>query len=356
MRWVAGFFFAGRATRNDSGSVESAPLPNLPPGPNTFRTLSRVEAQTYAGFGQVTYTLWEKFDLIGGIRLTLDDRQVERTRQLENGLLPGPQVLSSYTADDDFSSVQPKIGLSYRFTPEIEVYGSVAAGYQSGGFNTSNDNVDQAKFNPARSWHYEVGVKTAWLERKLLVDFTVFYIETDGYQVYRLGQLDPSQAYLVNADRASSLGAELEVTALPVEGLEVSANIGCTDARYESYTDPVTGANFDDNQISFVPEFTASGSVTYRFPFGLYITGEVLGVGRYQLDEANTAQQDAYALLNARLGYQARNWEVAVFARNIFDEEYVNNALDLRNAFQPDLLVLQPGDPLTYGFAVTARF
>lgn len=357
LRWAAGFYYSDRATRNDSGSVELAAIPGLPPGPNTFRTLSRLEARTLAGFGQATYTLWEKLDVVAGLRATFDEREVDRTRRLENAFLPGGiSPLSSFAAEEDYSAFQPRLGFAYRFTPDFEGYVNYAIGYQSGGFNTGNDRPEEARYNPARSHHFEVGAKSSWFDRRLVVDAAFFYIETDGYHVHRIGQFDPAQSYLVNADRATSLGAEVEVTARPWSTLDLYANIGCTDARYEDFVDPVTGANLEDNRISFVPRFTAGAGAHLRLPLGLYLRGEVQAVGDYQLTELNDAQQGNYAILHARLGWSREHWEIAVFARNLLDEEYINNALDLRNAFQPDLLVLQPGDPLTYGVVVTGRF
>jgi iron complex outermembrane receptor protein len=356
-RWVAGFFFSDRESRNDSGSVEFTDLPGLPPGPNTFRTLSELDARTWAGFGQATYTLWDRLDVVAGFRGTFDTREARRDRRLENPLIPGGvQPLSEFQAEDDFSASQPRVGLAYRFTEDAEVYFNYAIGYQSGGFNTANDRPEDARYSPARSQHFEIGAKTAWWDERLLVDAALFYVETEGYHVHRIGQFDPAQSFLVNADRARSYGAEVEITARPHKALDLYANVGWTEAEYDEFTDPVTGASWDGNRISFVPRFTAGAGAHLRLPWDLYLRAEAQGVGNFELTEANDVEQESYALLHARLGWRRERWEVAVFARNMLDEEYVNNALDLRNAFQPDLIVLQPGDPLTYGFVVTGRF
>jgi iron complex outermembrane receptor protein len=80
---------------------------------------------------------------------------------------------------------------------------------------------------------------------------------------------------------------------------------------------------------------------------------ELAGVGKYYLDEANSKAQNAYALLNARVGYAHDNFEVFVFGRNLLDEEYASNALDFRPASG---LILQPGDPLCVGVGISAKF
>src|SRR6185503_13375284 len=101
---------------------------------------------------------------------------------------------------------------------------------------------------------------------------------------------------------------------------------------------------------------TANLAVQYQFPWNIHARVEYQAVGNYFLDEANTAEQSAYGLLNARVGYECENFEVYVFGKNLLDKHYVNNALDLRNAFQTDLLIRQPGDPMTIGVALSASF
>ena len=47
------------------------------------------------------------------------------------------------------------------------------------------------------------------------------------------------------------------------------------------------------------------------------------GVSGRFFDVANQAPGDDYALVNARLGLTYDNWEVFAFARNVFDERYI---------------------------------
>ncbi len=356
-QWVAGVYFADRTLRNDSGSIELADNPQLPPAPNVFRTVSELDERTWAIFGQATYTFGEDLDITAGLRATLDERRVDRARRLENAMLPGgSSPLSAFRADDDFTALQPKLGVAYRITPDFETYFTWSMGYQSGGFNTGNDRPEDAGYNASRSHHFELGAKTAWWDGRLLVDAALFYISTSDYPVHRIGEFDPAQSFLVNAERARSYGAEVEVTARPHPTLDVYANAGWTDAEYTDFNDPVTGRDLDGNRIAFVPRYTAGAGVHWRLPGGVYLRGEVQAVGHHELTEFNDVDQDAYALVHGRLGWTNDRWEVAVFARNIFDEEYYSNALDLRNAFQQDLVVYQPGDPLTFGVTVTGRF
>lgn len=352
LRWNAGLYGSWGETENASGRHVTIPFY----GVDTSTTRSTLEAATYALFGEATYTVREKLDLIAGLRLSHDERELSRRRDgvdLFGGT--GPFAVPAFTLRDSFTSAQPKLGLAYHFQPECVMYATVSAGYQSGGFNVSNDNAAQAGFDPARSWHYELGVRTLWLDRRLEFNTALFCTDTRDYQVYRLSESDPAQAWLLNADRVLSWGVEAELIARPTANLAVSLLAGHVQARFERFADAYNDRRpeFDGNDVNFVPQFTATLAVDYKLPRGFYVRGEAVGVGEFQLDEANTAQQDAYALLNGRLGYRYRNFEIYVFGRNLTDEHYAANALDFR-PFSG--IILQPGDPRCLGMGVSAEF
>lgn len=368
LRWLGGLFFADTTTGTDSGSDEFTPL-EISPGfitgpPTTFRTLASTEGQTYAAFGQGTLTVTENLDLVGGLRLNHDERSISRSKTISSptstfgGFPAGPfaNTFGVYDADYDDTRLLPKAGAAWHFSERTLGYGSFSGGYQSGGFNASNDSATDSQFDPAVSWNYELGLKTETENGRYRANLATFYTDVHDYQVYRLNGADPTQAYVQNADRAALYGAELELTARPAPGWEFTGGLGYTHAEYDRYFDPVNNVSLDGNNISFVPEWTANLAAQYRFNFGLYVRVEAQGLGEYDLTEDNTAQQSAFGLLNARIGYDTARWSIYVFGRNVLDQEYASNALDLRYALQPDQLVLQPGNPATFGIGFTARF
>jgi iron complex outermembrane receptor protein len=354
-KWRAGFYYLNDDLHSDSGS-----LVFLPPPATTLLTLARSQDETYALFGQATYNVWEHLDLTAGVRLTYDDREVLRVATA-SGFTTG-----AYDSSASYTAAQPKVAVAWHFMPTLEVYASVTEGYQSGGFNPSVDAASQSQYSPERSWQFELGGKSSWFNDKLSANAALFYTDAENYQTYRINPVDPTEAYLLNAHRAELYGAELELTARPIQGLDLSAGLGYTDARYNRFTVPAadtgTGASadLDGKPISFVPEFTGNVSARYRLPWWhLYVHGEVIGVGRYHLDDAydvpsGPTVQDTYFLVNAQAGYESSHFNVYFFAKNIFDTHYFNNALNLGPSY--GALILQPGDPATYGVAATARF
>ncbi|MGD1086329.1 MAG: TonB-dependent receptor [Verrucomicrobiota bacterium] len=345
-KWLAGFFYLDNELLSDSGST----------GATTSLTDS--DGQTYALFGQGTYTLFQKLDLTAGLRATFDDRSIHGTvvnTDIASRFYGGPSPINHSA---DFSAVQPKFALAWHFTPQVEAYASVAQGYQSGGFNSF---VNNTSYNPARSWNYELGFKSSCDDNKYTTRAALFYSDTEGYQVIRINPANPLEANLLNAHRAVSYGAELEFLAKPAQDLDLSANAGYTRATYENFLDPTSGLQLAGKPISFVPEFTANLAATYHLPWHIYVRGEMIAVGRYHLDDAYTPEvgstvQGSYELVNAQVGYEIKNFEIYLYARNIFDRHYFNNALNLGPGSGTSSLILQPGDPETCGIALTARF
>jgi iron complex outermembrane receptor protein len=91
--------------------------------------------------------------------------------------------------------------------------------------------------------------------------------------------------------------------------------------------------------------------VQYRSPIGLFGRLEVVGFGTTVFDEDNTIQQDPFALVNARLGYEFKNIGIYLFANNIFDNEYIS-----RGFLSGSTAVVSYGAPATYGFQIKTRF
>lgn len=311
-------------------------------------TSGRNRVNDYAMFGQVTYTVAEKLDLTAGLRFEYVEIRGDRSHTYNGFPIAAPRNYAS-----DYRSVQPRAGLAYHFTPEVAAWFNFTTGFQPGGFNPSSDTAALSKYDPAESLHYEIGATAKLLDGKLITSASGFWIDTDDYHAYRFVGPGPTDFSILNAQKARTIGGELELRALPCEFFEFRLAAGYQHAEFREFTEPPpSGQNLDGKTINFVPEFTIDASVTARVKAGFYATVGVTAVGDYWFDEGNTAKQNAFALLYANVGWQGKNVGVSFFGRNLTDERYFANALDLGSGF----FVGTPGDPLTFGGAVTVKF
>ena len=365
--WALGAFYSDRDTDNVSGSLYPQgmlhPLYGQLPGPITNYTNASMNDEDKALY-------WEG-DLLAsqtGVKITAGLRYQDSDRSINRS-----NSTSSVNASDDWDAWLPKLGVSYALNERDTIFASAAKGFQSGGFNYYGGTPESAQYDAAESWNYEIGWSASWNGGRLHTRAAVFYSDFEDYQVYRLNPMNPTEAYMVNASEASSYGLELEAEAAVSDRVTLSAAFGLVNAEFDNYTDSVlrsvlgphaAGYEYGGNDINFVPEYTANLAAHIQLPWDLYTNWEVQGIGDYWLDEANTAEQDAYALVNARIGYKRDNWELFVYARNLTDEDYSNNALDLRYtdysnpaAPRPAGMILQiPGWERTIGAGLSASF
>jgi len=117
---------------------------------------------------------------------------------------------------------------------------------------------------------------------------------------------------------------ELEVIARPARGLELSASVGYPDARFSEHTQAETGRDLSGQRPPYIPDVTANFAAEYRHDGGFMTRLEWLLTGRTYFDEANTKSyaQNAYGLLNARIGYEREHWGLYLFGRNLTASEY----------------------------------
>ena len=372
-QWTLGAYYADREMDNVSGSLYPAGLfhplyitdanpSGFIPGPVPDYTTSTLSDEDTALYWQSSYTLESGLTLTGGLRYQNSERSINRSNSS-----------NSVSSSDDWNDMLPKLGASYSLSETDTLYASVGKGFQSGGFNFYGGTPESAQYDSAESWNYELGWSSSWNDGRVHTRVAAFYSDFENYQVYRLNPINPTEAYMVNAEEATSYGVEFEAEAQASETITLSAAVGLVNAEFDSYTDNVLrgvlgpmAANYEygGNDINFVPEYTANLAVHIQLPWNLSMQWEVQGIGTYWLDEANTAEQDAYALVNGRISYKRDDWELFAYWRNLTDEGYSNNALDLRytdysNPTAPrdaGMILHIPGWPRTFGVGLSASF
>jgi len=286
-------------------------------------TLAEYDQDTVAAFGQIDFVPIDPLTLTVGLRYeySRDDLERRDTAETFSGI-----VTTSGELDDsiDSDALLPRFALTYRFNPNVAVYGSITRGYRPA---TLNYTIADASLNDVRqesSWNYEIGVKSSLLDDRLTLSLAGFINEIDDYQVL----LPNAQGFFTDITNAQVrvVGFEAEARAIPLAGLELIAGFGFADAEYTDYSNPSTGESFDGNKLTYAPEYTLNLAAQYRSPGGFFSRLELQGLGTYFFDDANTLEQDPFVLVNARIGYEFDNSGVYLFANNLFDQEYFTAA------------------------------
>lgn len=189
-------------------------------------------AESYAIFGQTSYRPGGgDLELTGGLRYTWDYKTI---------LLRG-DVQPNVSSQVDFQNLSWLVSANYQFTQGVMAYARVSTGFRSGGINPRSATINN--FAPEKALAYEAGVKAEWFDRRLRTNLALFYTDYKDLQIQQFASgTGGATSEVVNAGKVSYQGVELEVTAIPVDGLTLEGSLGYTDPKYKrfDYRDPAT--------------------------------------------------------------------------------------------------------------------
>ena len=309
-----------------------------------------IESSGYALFGEGTYTFIDRLHLTAGFRYDTRDTEGEKH---DYGI--------DITHDMDSSEVMPKFSLGYDFTDLVYGYATVSKGFLAGGYNYGNaTDISSFAYDPEYAWNYEAGLKTNWMDRRIMLNVAVFYIDMTDKQVT---EMDYGEGYFItridNAAKARSKGIELEFQARPAKGWDIFAGLGYTDAEYENwmateynsdYTDLVSN-DYSGKSVPGVPEYTGHLGIQYRHMNGIFARVDLDAIGSIYADQKNIIEDDAYSLVSLQLGYETKKYDLVFYGKNLFDTEYHTVAYDWDG-----VKLVQDGEPAILGVRMTARF
>ncbi len=345
-QWLAGLFgFLEENSRDHKNT-------NKTKGKLVHNHVFDMEAQGFAAFGQATYTMLDRLHVMAGLRFDYQDMQGDYVNKA-TGL--------ELQQDLECRELLPKFSLSYDVADGVMAYATVAKGYLVGGYNWRRDPEENTfDYEPEYSWNYEAGLKSTWLNNRLMANLSLFYITVDDKQV-SIVDPDTTLYTIENAAKAYSYGLEVELKARPVSGLELFANFGFNQCKFDefistgwnsSYTEVVT-QDMAGNYLPYAPPYTFSAGIQYRAECGFMARADVFGTGKFYADAANTVEQEGYELVNLKIGYEGKNWDIYFWVKNLFDQEYfvmMGAQSGGSNFYATD------GGPRTFGVTVAYRF
>jgi iron complex outermembrane receptor protein len=322
----------------EDGVVVVDPLLDSIFGSGTTRTRSINDS--LAGYAQGTYHITDQWDVTAGFRYTEDERESTISEVAPaQGALVGLGAYKQKFNKTTFNGV-----LAYKPTQDVTGYVKVSTGYVAGGL------LSGIPYDPETLTAYEAGVKSQLFDNRLRANVAVFYSDYKDLQIQNF--LNGVQTF-ENAGKAALSGFEVELVALPMEGLTLEGNVGYTDTNYKEFitTDPRTGLRGDVSDIArttYKSDWTARIGAAYeakRFGNGMYPF--IRGDANWRSDYALTALplytsiggpiapineegriRPSYWVFNGRLGVAdipVGNGMAALslFGNNIFDKDYI---------------------------------
>ena len=241
-------------------------------GPFTSEQLTTGWSESYAGFVDLNWEIFDRVRLSGGGRWTHDKKSLA-TDFTDFG---NPAVsFSSAKRSETWSEFTPKIGLDYRPTDDLMVYGSWSRGYRSGGFNGRGLTPFSATlpYEPETVDSFELGLKSTWWDGRVSLNLAAFHTKYKDIQqsttVSTPGGTG-NETIVTNAASAKIKGLEMDLVAQLTEAFTVKSSIGVTDAKFGEFLTNVpiggvpTAFDFSDVDLIYAPKMTLSVNGEYE--------------------------------------------------------------------------------------------
>ena len=344
-----------------------------------------LNTHSYAAYGNVTVPLADQVRLSAGLRYTHEKKDYDRstTTSVNNGPLTPPFV---FTPKGSWGDLSPSLTLDYQATPDVMIYGRIAKGFKSGGFNGRANAANAAtEYDPETVWSYEAGFKSR-IANQLTLNGSVFYNDYKDFQARisagsgDLGLPDPVLS-VVNAGKLNIKGAELEAAWTPIQGLLLDTQIGYLDAEYGQFFDdrfPNDSRAFQTP--AFSPKWTVRYGAQYGFDIGSAGSITVGGQWRYRSRTALAVDstyvlyptigspgigtttevpglfQPGYSLVDARIAWEdaSKRFAVGLYGNNLTNKKYRTDAQEFSSV--GEIRTVYYGNPRTVTLRLTARY
>jgi iron complex outermembrane receptor protein len=284
-----------------------------------------------SGYAQATHKLTGRLSATLGARYTREKKSLNgKSYLLDADLRLTNTVLDTGRASHSWNSLTYRGDLQYQPAADFMIYGSIARGYKSGGFNVRGEaglpNMGFVPFDPETALTYEIGMRSEWLHRRLRLNATLFDSEYRGIQLRQQTFINGDFTTLIqNAARARIRGAEVELMAAPARGLTLTAAYGHVVPRYLD-VGRVRGLT-RASRFQRTPRNSFSGSADFEVPLRsgiveLHADYSYRSREQFQIVAASNDQK-GYGLLGARISFRpSARWSVALFGTNLADKRY----------------------------------
>jgi iron complex outermembrane receptor protein len=331
---------------------------------------NNLETTATAVYGQLEYAVNDDLTLTAGLRYSKDEK-VGSDDVFAYLSVPKNQ----HQLDDSWSNVTWRLQADWTVDKDTFVYGYVATGYRSGGFNLGAATADPVDVvDPEELIAYELGYKKSFNDNNVNLSLAAYYYDYTDLQVLStVTEGGITTAAFDNAAEATVMGLEVELQAWLTSDFRIITSYSYTNSEYDNYTAVDSTAcailgecdvqDLSGNELNLAPKNKLSISASQFFDLNdwgnISVTAGYSYVGEQYsraFNRSNWDQVDSYDRIDARVSWTSESeaFEIAAFVRNAADERDI-----LRYSTPSTVTRLQNvelSDPISYGLQIRYSF
>ncbi|VUD51815.1 Pesticin receptor [Thalassocella blandensis] len=367
LAWVTGLYFyqqdvaLTRTYTNNDPNGDSFYTPINDPAISLYS--SDFSVKQNAIYGQLDSRLTENLTLSTGLRYELYSADFSDTNA------------EQFSPDDSF--LGGKIALEYDADNHF-LYALLSRGYKAGGFNPDPD-VESAdkQFDSETMWNVEIGDKFRSNNGELLLQAAAFYQKRADVQVkqsraYTDGSTIQFVDFLDNAAEGKNYGLELTLSWYASDKISLDSNLALLQTEYIDFvnlshvdrnTETGEGYDMSGRDQAHAPSYQYFLAFNYTPLEQLTLRIELEGKDGFYFSESHNQQSSAYDLVNMRIQYALRHWDLALWGKNLSDETVETRGFyfshdfgnDPRKFYAPEPYT-QKGAPRTFGISASFKY
>jgi len=327
--------------------------------------------ESYALFADATYTINDSWEVFAGLRWDHESqenssdafRSIANSEDMPdpanyagsplqpliagiNAFLQGQVDQSNAVAplvDVSYTTVLPKLGVSYHWNDDISTSFTVQQGYRSGGVGTNTARGTAFQYDPEYTTNYELSWRSLWLDGALTANANIFYIDWTDQQVSVQLSSNSFDSETRNAGKSTVQGFEFDFNYQLNDEVKVYGSVGQAITEFKDFNVVIPTAGTDisydlaGRSFADAPEWTGNIGITYTADNGIfanisanYADGAKADVNPYgrgltESDPTFDQSSEKRTLVNMKIGYEWESVGVYVTGKNILDEEYITS-------------------------------
>jgi outer membrane receptor protein involved in Fe transport len=299
-----------------------------------------VRFQEVAPYVQLETSVATGLKVTGGLRFDIAGYQYEtHLAAVDTGNWRVPPGTST-----SYNHVSPKIGATYDILENLNIFAAYNHGFRvpsEGQLFRQGSSVNTIGLKPVKVDNYEAGLRGR-IANPVTFDLSVYTMtKRDDVLTY----VNPSNGLreAVNAGETSHWGIELGLGVALLRSLKM--DIAYSHGRH-TYEDWVlsSGTSYSGKEMEIAPRDIGNVRLTYGGELG-HVGMEMVYLGSYWMDPANTRKYAGHTLLNVDLGaFVLESLEISLKVRNLLDRRYAESSS--YNAFRGEEFA--PGNPRTF--------